>query len=43
MKFDVEMLELNRKIMDLRTELCVMEARKEKLIKKHNEEVTKND
>ena len=35
-KIDAELLEINRRIMDLKTELVILRGRKEELYQKHN-------
>lgn len=38
-EWDKELLELNRKIMDLRTELVILEGRKEEIFKKRKAKI----
>ena len=38
-QWDKELLELNRKIMDLRTELVILEGRKEDIFKKRKAKI----
>ena len=40
-EWEKDMLIINRKIMDLRTELILLEATRDKMIKFHNEELGK--
>lgn len=38
-QWDKELLEINRKIMDLRTELVILEGRKEEIFKKRKAKI----